>query len=183
MPRPIAFASLAAAFLLTPLAAMAGEVECHANKEYAVAVQSDDEDAGAQFAVTALRGKKKPASCRFDADKADLVIGEPGDPLWYGDQSGKYLILTRSTGPQGDLVVYDLSTGKAVLDVPADEYEVSGNTLAFWERTGEATAENCPGFAENQANGMGSAVVERKQLDLKSLKIDKTGEERCDATQ
>ncbi|CAN7638553.1 hypothetical protein LJR030_001780 [Rhizobium sp. LjRoot30] len=183
MPRPITFASLAAACLLAPLPVFAGEVECHANKEYAVAVQSYDEDAGAQFAVTALKGKKKPASCRFDADKADLVIGEPGDPLWYGDQTGKYLILTRSTGPQGDLVVYDLSTGKSVLDVPADEYEVSGGKLAFWERTGEATAENCPSFAENQANGMGSAVAERKQLDLKSLKISKTGEERCDATQ
>ena len=65
MPRPIAFASLAAACLLAPLPVFAGEVECHANKEYAVAVQSYDEDAGAQFAVTALKGKKMKCPKRF----------------------------------------------------------------------------------------------------------------------
>ena len=158
------------------------EPQCHANARYHVVAQPYPEDAGNRFAVTRLKGAA-PESCRFDPSQADLVIGKPGDPLWYADLSGDSLILSRSTGPQGDLVVYDLTSGQPVLDVPADEYELKGKVLSFWERTGPATAETCPSFAENEANGLGSVTAVLKTFDLATRTVAETGESKCVAVQ
>jgi hypothetical protein len=165
------------------LPAYAQEVECHASKDYAVAVKPYADDAGAQFAVTFLGGKTKPTKCVFDAKKADYVIGKPGDPLWFGEQAGNYLVLTRSTGPQGDLVIYDLKARKVVLDVPSDDYSVNGSKISFWQRTVEATRRNCPSFAQNKANGLGSFIAAEKTFDTATATVKETGKSRCDATQ
>jgi hypothetical protein len=163
--------------------ANAAEVECHANKSFAVAVKPFDDEPGSEFAITALGKKAAPNKCAFKPAQADFVLGKRGDALWFHSQAGKFLILQRSTGPQGDLVVYDLSTRKTVLDVPADDFAVEGNALGFWERSGEATEKNCPQFAENKANGMSSVLSKRKLFDLSTLKTSDTGQERCDTTQ
>ena len=158
------------------------EPQCYSNDRYHVVMRPYPDDAGNQFAVTKLNGAA-PAACTFDDAKANLVIGKAGDPLWYAELSGDSLILSRSTGPQGDLVVYDLTTGKPILDVPADEYELKGSKLSFWERTAEATADNCPDFAENQANGLGSVTAVRKTFDLGTKTVAETGESKCVAVQ
>lgn len=163
-------------------AASMAEPQCYSNDRYHVVMQPYPDDAGNQFAVSRLKGAA-PANCTFDKAKADLIIGKLGDPLWYADLSGNSLILSRSTGPQGDLVVYDLESGKTILDVPADEYELKGNRLSFWERTGQATAETCPSFAENAANGLGSVTAVLKTFDLATKAVVETGESKCVATQ
>jgi hypothetical protein len=167
---------------VTLSSASMAEPQCYSNDRYHVVVQPYPDDAGNQFAVTKLKGAA-PAGCTFDESKADLVIGKVGDPLWYADLSGDSLILSRSTGPQGDLVVHDLKTGKAILDVPADEYELKGNRLAFWQRTGRATAESCPSFAENEANGFGSVTAALKTFNLESKAVTESGESKCVAVQ
>lgn len=181
-PFIAAMASMVLAALATS-ATHAAEVECHANKRYHVAAETYPEDAGARFAITALEGRKKPKTCAFDATRADFVIGAAGDPLWFDKLAGRFLVLRRSTGPQGDLVVYDLDSRKPVLDAPADDYALDGKVLRYWERTAEATAATCPAFAEHQANGMGSVIAQEKTLDLATLKGGPTGKSRCDATQ
>lgn len=158
------------------------EPQCHSNDRYHVVAQPYPDDAGNQFAVSRLKGAA-PADCMFDESRADLVIGKVGDPLWYADLSGDSLILSRSTGPQGDLVVYDLKTGKPLLDVPSDEYELKGNSLVFWQRTAQATADTCPSFAENEANGLGSVTAVLKTLDLETQAVAETGESKCVAVQ
>ncbi|MBW6419913.1 hypothetical protein KX729_00490 [Rhizobium sp. XQZ8] len=160
------------------------EVECHDNNEYFVASKTHSGDAGAQFAITALNGKPKPGKCAFDAKKADFVIGKPGDPLWFSAQARNLLILSRSTGPQGDLVVYDLKARKSVLDVPSDDFAVEAGKLVFWQRsTTTATKKNCPSFAENEKNGMGSVISVQKAFDIKTGSVQELGKNRCDATQ
>ena len=158
------------------------EPQCHSNDEYHVVGQPYPDDAGNQFAVTRLKGPR-PAGCVFDKAKADLVIGKAGDPLWYVDLSGDSLILSRSTGPQGDLVVYDLRNGKPILDVPSDEYELQGNLLSFWQRTARATAATCPDFAKNEANGLGSVTAVLKIFDLATRVVSETGKSKCVAVQ
>lgn len=162
---------------------LAQEVECHANTEYSVAGKAYKDEVGAQFAITALNGKPAPKKCAFDARKADFVIGKPGDPLHFGAQAGNLLILSRSTGPEGALVVYDLKTRKTVLDVPADDYAVQGDRLTFWQRTVEATKKNCKSFDENKKNGLGSVISVQKVLDIKTGTVKDLGKSRCDATQ
>lgn len=161
----------------------AAEVECHSNKSFRVAVKPFDDEPGSQFAITAVGKKAMPKKCSFTMAKADFVLGKRGDALWFHSQAGKYLILQRSTGPQGDLVVYDLSTRKPVLDVPADDFAVEGNALGYWERSGDATAKNCPAFKENEANGLSSVISVHKSFDLTSQAISETGESRCDTVQ
>lgn len=158
------------------------EPQCHSNDRYHVVAQPFDQDAGNRFAVTRIDGGV-PAACVFDEAKADLVIGAEGDPLWFGELAGDGLILSRSTGPQGDLVVYDLRTGKSILDVPSDEYELKYNVVIFWQRVAQATRETCPTFAENEANGLGSVTAIRKTLDLSTQTVTESKDRKCVAVQ
>lgn len=180
--RKYGLAAPAALFVLWAPMALASDVECHANDRFHVAARAYPEEPGTQFAVTPVDGIK-PKGCVFDAGEAQFVIGQPGDPLWFAALEGKYLVMTRSTGPQGDLVVHDLESRKVVLDVPADEFEVKNGRISFWERTGEATQANCPAYGEHQANGLGSVIAGLKHFDLDTLAVTDTKKTRCDATQ
>jgi hypothetical protein len=171
------------ALLLFAMPAFADDVECHASKDFHVAAKAYEEDTGVQLAVKALKPGEIVEDCRFDAASADRIIGEPGDPLWFGELHGNVLVLTRSTGPLGDVVVHDLAKATTLLDAPVDDYEVSNGTLVFWERVAEATAENCPDLAENEANGMGSVIAEEKTLVFADGTVKSSGNSRCDATQ
>lgn len=167
---------------VTLTAASQAEPQCHSNDRYQVVALPYADDAGNRFAVTHLDGSA-PTACVFDESKADLVIGRQGDPLWFAELADSSLILSRSTGPEGDLVVYDLASGKPILDVPADDYELKGSAISFWQRTDRATADNCPGFAENAANGFGSVTSVLKVLDLGTKTVTATGESKCVAVQ
>ena len=167
---------------VTLTAASQAEPQCHSSDRYHVVALPYPDDAGNRFAVRRLAGAA-PTACIFDESAADLVIGKQGDPLWFSELSGDSLILNRSTGPQGDLVVYDLVSGKPILDVPADDYEVKANAIAFWQRTAPATAENCPEFAENSENGFGSVIAVLKVIDLGTKATTETGESKCVAVQ
>lgn len=158
-------------------------VECHADKDFHVAVQPFKEDPGALFAVTGLTGKIAPKTCKFDPQSADFVIGKGGDALWYSNLAGKYLILQRSTGPQGDLVIIDLTTRKTVLDAPSDDFAVDGDMLTFWQRGEEATAENCSTFKKNTKNGFGSVISRQKHFSIVSGEVTATASSRCDTVQ
>jgi len=163
--------------------AEATPVECHVDKDFHVAVQPFKEDPGALFAVTGLTGKIAPKTCKFDPQSADFVIGKNGDALWYSNLAGKYLILQRSTGPQGDLVIIDLTTRETVLDAPSDDFSLEGDTLTFWQRGEEATAKNCATFRENTKNGFGSVLATLKRFSIASGKVNATASTRCDAVQ
>lgn len=181
MINPI-LAVLACGPLLCVSLANASEPQCYTNARYHVAALPYPDDAGNTFSVIRLNGAAAPAACAFD-DKADLVIGKAGDPLWFGELADDSLILNRSTGPQGDLVVYDLASGAAILDVASDEYERQGNRITFWQRMAQATAENCPEFAENSANGLGSVTAIEKVLDLTTKAVSETGQSKCVSVQ
>lgn len=171
---PLLCVTLAAAGMAQP--------QCHSSERYHVVALAHADGTGNRFAVTRLEGPA-PTACLFDETRADFVIGVPGDPLWYGELAGDSLILSRSTGPQGDLVVYDLRTGKPILDVPADDYELSGDRLSFWQRGERATAATCPAFAENEANGLGSVTADLRTLDLGTGTVSDAGESKCIAVQ
>lgn len=178
---PTHFMALLACGCVSLSSASMAEPQCHSNDRYHVVAEPYADDAGNRFAVSRLNGTA-PTTCAFDESDADLVI-KAGDPLWYADLSGDALILSRSTGPQGDLVVYDLRTGQPILDVPADEYELKDSALSFWQRTAQATAATCPSFAENEANGFGSVNAVLKTLDLETGAVSETGESKCVAVQ
>lgn len=165
-----------AAFFAVPASASA--VECHKNKEFVVAVQEYEEFPGSRFAILPAGSK-----CAFDKHKALFTIGSEEDPLWFEELIDHYLVLSRSTGPQGDLVVYNLARKVSVLDVPSDVFEVYDDGIFYWERISEGTPQNCPQFAEYERNGLDAAIVENKRFNFSSATVETFGEKRCDATQ
>lgn len=178
-----------AALLISTLAllgfavsAQAQEAQCFQNEQFLVIAQERTDDVGTDFLVRApAKGKIK---CEFVEAEGDFSIGNPDDPLWYAGLAGKYLALTRSTGPDGDVVIYDLDSRSKVVDVAADDdLAVDEDRVVYWERVAEGTDKTCPEFAEYQANGLGAVIAEERVFDATTGEIAKTGESRCSATQ
>jgi len=177
--RVIALA--AATFILLAAPAPAQEI-CHSAGRYAVLEIENADSVGTRFAVRIAPGAAKQL-CDFDEAGADYVVGNENDPLWYAGITPRYLVMTRSTGPQGDVVIYDLDERKIRLDVPADEVEVDADAAIYWERVAEGTVANCPEYGEYQSNGLGAAIAAETRFDFAGGEAEATGRTRCDATQ
>tara|TARA_R110002020_G_scaffold134603_2_gene300700 strand:+ start:5688 stop:6236 length:549 start_codon:yes stop_codon:yes gene_type:complete len=175
---------IAATFGLAATPALAQQAQCIQNDTHLVIAQQRSDEAGTDFIIRPpARGK---IACRYEQHDGDILIGSPDDPLWYEALSGNYLILTRSTGPQGDLVIYDLATDPStpLLDLPAaDDLTIGEAEITFWERTIAGTAANCPQYAEHQGYGFGSVIVEQRIFDITTGQVRSTGASRCSNTQ
>ena len=176
--RRIACLFAVCGFALPAAHSFAQEVAaCHTSDSHAVA-DLPNEDLGSRFLVTSAA-----AGCADVAEDADFVVGDGGEPLWFAELRKDKLFLTRSTGPQGDLVVHDLTSDARLLDVPSDHFEIGDDSVVYWERTEEATPETCPQFAEYRENGFGAVIAEEKRLVFGEAGPTATGERRCDSTQ
>ncbi len=178
----IRLALAASAFALTVAPALAQEALCFQNENFLVIAQERTEDVGMNILARApAHGKIK---CEYVERADDFIVNPDGDALWYQGLAGNYLVLTRSTGPDGDVVIYDLATQEVFLDEPADdEVIVADDAVTFWQRTKAGTAKNCPEFGEYSSNGLGAVIAEEQVLDIASGEITATGEKRCSATQ
>ncbi|WP_140048912.1 hypothetical protein [Devosia lucknowensis] len=166
-----------------PVPVLASEAQCFQSKNHLVVFHDRIDEVGSDFIVRPpARGK---IACVFDPTPDDRRIGAPGDPLHFLTLLGDYLILTRSTGPDGDLVIYDLSgaSDEPVIDVPADDDVVVTEELTYWERTSDATSENCPQYEAYTSDGLGSVIAEERVFDPATGDVTETGNARCSATQ
>lgn len=163
-------------------AATAQEAQCFQNGHYLVIAQERSESVGTDFIIRPpARGKIK---CEFVPAQGDLLLDDRDEALWYAGLAGHYLALTRSTGPDGDVVIYDIATQTVVVDVPADDdLAVDEDGIIYWERVAQGTAENCPEFAEYDANGLGAVIAEERVFEVSSGAITASGDNRCSATQ
>ncbi len=162
--------------------AFADEARCFANAQFLVIAQERTESAGTDI-LARTTGAIMP--CTYSVADGDVMIGDAEDPLWFNALAGQYLILERSTGPEGNLVIYDLTRPeKPVLDLPAESHPiVLPQDVIFWAFDGEASVENCPGIAENTANGLGTMVTAETVFSLLDASLALTGRTRCVATQ
>jgi hypothetical protein len=174
----------AASLLGLSLPASAQDIECYSSDEFFVAATPYEAEAGTEFFVTTLAPSDTAPSCSDATTGADFTIGQPSDPLWFENLSGNFLVLTRSTGPDGDIVVYDLrSPAMPVIDAPAQEISVTEDGVTYWEVTGEADASSCPEYAENTANGFGSVTLSETLFDFESGETSSSGTTKCGITQ
>lgn len=176
----LALVASALAFLSAP--AVAEDALCFQNETALVIAQERTENVGMDILVREpARGKIK---CEYQERDGDWVIGHKDDPLWYEGLVGNYLVLTRSTGPDGDIVIYDLANRSLFLDAPADDQVIiADDKVTFWQRTKAGTAKNCQEFGEYTSNGLGAVIAEERVLDVASGEVKATGEKRCSATQ
>lgn len=169
--------------------AMAQEAQCFQNDQFLVIAQDRTDSAGMEILARApARGKIK---CEYVERETDFVInplgqaGWPdGQPLWFEGLAGKYLVLTRSTGPDGNIVIMDLAEHQTVVDEAADdEITVSDDAVTYWMRSEQGTEDNCPQFEDFTSNGLGAVIAEEQVFDIASGEVKSTGEKRCSATQ
>jgi len=175
---------LAAALLgLSAAPALAEEALCFQNENYLVIGQERLDEVGMEFIIRPpAKGK---IACVYETREGDVTIGDPADPLWYEGLAGRYLVLTRSTGPDGNVVIYNLDEpAEPAIDVAADdEVTVSDDSVTYWARTDAGTADNCPEYAEFTADGLGAVVAEEQVFDVATGQVTQTGQVRCSATQ
>ena len=175
----VAMASLA----LAASPASAGEALCFQNQNYLVIGQERLDDVGMEFIIRPpAKGK---IACVYEEKADDVLIGDPADPLWFEGLAGQYLVLTRSTGPDGNVVIYDLAApATPMIDLAADdEITVADDRVTYWARTETGTANNCPEYAEFTASGLGAVVAEEQVVDVATGQATPTGRARCSATQ
>jgi hypothetical protein len=180
MIRLTFFAALAFAAASAPT--LAQEAQCFQNDVALVIAQERTEHVGMNILARApAKGKIK---CEYKEKPGDWIIGEVDDPLWYEGLAGKYLVLTRSTGPDGNIVIYDLADRSILVDEPAElDIAITDDAVTYWQRTTEGTEENCPEYEEFTSNGLGAVIAEEQVLDIASGTIKATGQSRCSATQ
>ena len=175
---------LVAALLALSATPAFAQAECYQNDQFLVIAQERLNEVGTDFIIRPpARGK---IACLYEINDGDVVLSNPGDALHFEQLVGKYLVLTRSTGPQGDLVVYDLTTDlyTPLLDARAlDDMTVTEDSITYWQQLIGGTAVNCPSFAENTGYGLGSMIYEERVLDLASVTVKATGETQCASTQ
>lgn len=162
----------------------ADEAQCYQSDQYLVIAQQRVDEVGTDFIIRSpAQGK---IACLYEIQDTDVVLSNPGDPLHYEQLIGQYLVLTRSTGPQGDLVIYDLTRElwSPLLDVRAgDDISIAGETVTYWQQLILGTETNCSSYEENAANDLGSMIFEERILDLATVTVGATGKTRCDSTQ
>ncbi|MGB3335928.1 MAG: hypothetical protein WBA73_01985 [Devosia sp.] len=182
MKPMLLLATVIIALAATP--ALAQEAQCFQNDQYLVIAQERVDEVGADFIIRSpAKGK---IACVFEEQAGDRRIGALDDPLHYEGLAGQYLVLTRSTGPQGDLVVYDLSTDlfAPLIDARAeDEVTITDESITYWQHLILGTAVNCPEFAEHSGYDLGSMIYEERVFDLATVTIAATGNTRCSSTQ
>ncbi len=155
---------------------------CHKAGKYSVLEMESEDSDGTQFAVKES-DTSQPAPCpESDAD-ADFVVGGDEEALWYAGLTPRYLVMTRSTGPEGDVVIFDLDQRRVALEAHADDVAVDDEGATYWERVADGTPENCPQFADYKANDFGAKIVAETRFAFSDATSSRTGEKRCDPVQ
>jgi hypothetical protein len=113
----------------------------------------------------------------------DFTLGTPQDTLWLTGVVGDHLIVTRSTGPQTQLLVHRLTDKAIVVDVQAYEPEYDSWGITFWHQRDPATADNCPDYDFFVADGLGGVIAHESRYDFASAAVLQSGLTRCEATQ
>ncbi|QQR40320.1 hypothetical protein [Devosia rhizoryzae] len=175
-------------FLAATLAICAGpalaQAQCYQSDQFLVIAQDRTDEVGTDFIIRPpARGK---IACLYEPTADDVVISNPGDPLHYEELVGQYLVLTRSTGPEGDLVIYDLAnySFSPMLDVGAsDDIVVTEDSVTYWQELIRGSELNCDTYAENTGYDLGSMIYEERVLDLATQTVAATGETQCLSTQ
>ncbi|MHA6297804.1 hypothetical protein [Devosia sp. CAU 1758] len=176
---PLIAASLLA---LSAGLAMAQDAQCFQNEDYLVIAQERLDDVGTDILVRQPTMGK--IDCTYTEKDGDFVVNLKDEPLWYEGLLGQYLVLTRSTGPDGDIVILDLAARQVVVDEGVgDEVSLSDASVTYWQRFEQGDIDNCPKYHEYTSNGLGAVITREQVFDVATGVATATGMEQCSATQ
>lgn len=165
-----------------------GSVECYQNQKYFVALK-DGQSEDSRILVKLKNNQNSYNDCSYNLEKSDFEIKEWITMILNLDNN--FLLTDTGTAPGiRGLSVYDLDKKTKIYD---GSYSGGGNPpveildnniISFWEETKEKPTENnCPELKQNEENGLGSAIEEKVNLNLITLKKELLKEYRCSARQ
>ena len=168
---------------LSVVPAMA-EAECYQNEHYLVIGQQRVDELGTDFIIRQpVRGK---INCLYEIADDDRILSKTDDWVYFVGLAGHYLVLNRSSGPDGDLVIYDLDGDLSTpeIDVRADdEIDVRGDEVTYWKRTEPGNTENCQEFAQYSSFDFGAVIAEETVFNAATGQTRSTGKKHCSQTQ
>jgi hypothetical protein len=146
-----------------------------------IATELGDEP-GMLMTVNARDAAGKP-DCSTSGETATLTVGGPGEALWFVDLTDDNMVLNRTTGPVGSVAVYNFSQKKLTMEAIATELQTDWWGVTFWKHEGQATAETCADFADNQQNGLGSVVIRETRFEFATGTTLANGRTGCEPVQ
>jgi hypothetical protein len=160
---------------------------CYSYRKYAVIVSPTDE-VGEDIKIIAKLGASDE-SFLSDLKKAPVYFKVPeGDNFFYGIYND-FMFIDSGTGPDPrGLDVFDLSQKKKVFSGSYSQPIAldKDQRLVYYEEVDEKKLKkkpDCPEAEEWKNNNLGIAYEEKVSLDLKTLKIARSGQLRCAARQ
>ena len=121
--------------------------------------------------------------CATKNVKADFTVGGPDQVLWFTALSQDYLVMARSTGPVGSVVIQNLNDKTIILDVVSDDSQADSWGVTYWEHKEAGTAENCPQFAEYKDQGFGAVMAHEMRYDFATRTSLVSGKVNCEPAQ
>ena len=174
---------------------------CYRNSAAAVLATEKTESVGSKLLVRKPTADLK-ADCAVEQRPSDRVLGVDDTPdegsFFYIALAKSFLILDNGTGPDRELVIYEVPAGRKRLAVgysvadscdPAsgcqsDDFRIDDTGLTFWRQIDEKpTPENCRGYAGFMKTTGSAAIEERSVFRFASATVEGSGTKRCTARQ
>ena len=121
--------------------------------------------------------------CKTKDVKPEFTVGGPDQVLWFTSVSNDFLVMARSTGPIGNVVVQNLNDKTIVLDVVSDDFQADSWGVTFWEQKEAGTAETCKEYAEYREQGFGAVIAHETRYDFATKTSLVSGKKNCEPTQ
>lgn len=162
---------------------------CTENADYLVVELPHRDSVGNSYIVRDKTAGQSPV-CSTRAAKGDFVVGrqkgDDADPFFLLRLEGPYLLIDSGTGPDRDLVIYDLKARKAVYSGGYSDEDIrfGAGQAVFWAMSSEtATKKTCPKIASITKNGLTPTIETETTFDYATGAVTPGTAKRCVATQ
>ena len=166
---------------------------CYRNDEFTVLVRPNQ--VGNTHTVRKSTSALK-VDCMFEERASDTVIGDD-EPYFYVALRGPYLILDYGTSPDRMVFIFDVRTGKPLLEASyggvnvdpsdggmSDDFRYDDSSLTFWRVTRvPPTAQNCPDIRKRGAGGLQVVILEKSVFHFATAKLENLKARRCAPSQ
>lgn len=121
--------------------------------------------------------------CKTKDVKPDFTVGGPDQALWLTNLFGDFLVMARSTGPIGRVVVQNLTDRTIAVDAVSDDSQADSWGVTYWEQKEAGTADNCPQLAEYKEQSFGAVIAHEIRYDFATKTSLTSGKTNCEPTQ
>ena len=156
--------------------------QCELSANWRVVATELGDVPGMTMAINKRDTSGKP-DCSSTVETPDFTVGGPEQALWFTFLSADYLVMARSTGPVGNVVIQNLSDKSIVVDVVSNDSQADSWGVTYREQKEAATAENCPEFADFTAQGFTAVIAHEMRFDFASKTSLSSGKTTCEPVQ